>query len=148
MTETETLPVAVGQSATICERQNIVPFSSQGSVPKITKTSATKKAFSATRKRQRKQVVTVAENLDVFVTDDDLLSQIRSGRIRVHKHGSGKYKGGYLALRPTGGRKEKRPFLASGKPERLKEYLLTLGVFLCLSHRELFFGRCPKCDGN
>jgi hypothetical protein len=90
----------------------------------------------------------VAENLEVFVSDADLLSLVRSGRVRVHKHGSGKYRGDYLALRPTGGRKEKRPFLASGKPEKLKEYLSNLGVYLCLIHREISFEHCPKCGGN
>ncbi len=148
MTVADALPVAVGQSAIVIrERKSVAPFSS-GSVTKSVKTSATKTKFSATPKRQRKQAVTVAENLEVFVSDDDLLSQIRAGRVRVHKHGSGKYKGDYLALRPSGGRKEKRPFLASGKPEKLKDYLLNLGVYLCLTHRELAPDRCPKCGGN
>jgi hypothetical protein len=97
----------------------------------------------------KREAVTVAENLVVYVSDADLLSNIRAGVVRVHQHGSGDYRGQYLALRPAGGRKEKRPMLATGRPERLKEYLSTLGVHLCLSCRVVALsGSCLKCGGK
>lgn len=91
----------------------------------------------------------MAENpkdLVVYVSDGDLLTDIQAGIVRVHKHGSGNYRGQYLALRPTGGRKDKRPMLATGRPEKLKEYLATLGVHLCVACRAVGQGSaCQQC---
>jgi hypothetical protein len=91
----------------------------------------------------------VAENLVVYVSDADLLLNIRAGAVRVHQHGSGEYRGQYLALRPAGGGKDKRPMLATGRPERLKEYLSTLGVHLCVLCRAVALGdTCWQCGGK
>jgi hypothetical protein len=139
VTETAVPPVSVTRAA-LRKRVPVAEFTPPP--------SATKDELSATRNRQKREAVTVAEDLEVFVSDADLLSLIHAGRVRVHKHGSGKYRGGYLALRPAGGRKEKRPFLASGRPEKLKQYLAALGVHLCLVHRALSLSRCPQCGGN
>jgi hypothetical protein len=121
-------------------------------VERSRKTSATKKKISATPKHHKREAVTVAENpkdLTVYVSDGDLLSDVRVGVVRVHKHGSGEYRGQYLALRPAGGRKDKRPMLATGRPERLKEYLSTLGVHLCVSCRAVALGcSCSQCGGK
>lgn len=88
----------------------------------------------------------VAENLVVYVSNSDLLSNIKADAVRVHQHGSGDYRGQYLALRPVGGRKDKRPMLATGRPQKLKEYLASLGVYLCVVCRAIALGdSCLKC---
>lgn len=88
----------------------------------------------------------MTENLKVFVSDDDLAALIAAGLVRVHQHGSGKYRGEYLFLRRAGGRKEKRPVLASGRPEKLAEYLRGLGVHLCAPCRSVTMGAvCSSC---
>jgi hypothetical protein len=112
--------------------------------------SATK--ISATSKRQKREVFTVAENpkdLTVYVSDGDLLSDIRAGVVRVHRHGSRAYRGDYLCLRPRGGRNQKRPMLATGRPEKLFEYLFSLGVHLCVTCRIVSEGdTCSECGGK
>lgn len=114
--------------------------------------SATKKKISATGKRFKRQAVTVAENpkdLTVYVSDGDLLADIRAGVVRVHRHGSGVYRGDYLCLRPAGGRNAKRPMLATGRPEKLREYLAGLGVYLCVPCRRVTVGAaCSQCGGK
>jgi hypothetical protein len=93
--------------------------------------------------------VTVAENLVVYVSDGDLIKGIRAGVVRVHRHGSGEYRGDYLCLRPRGGRNDKRPMLATGRPEKLYEYLAGLGVHLCASCRVVTpGGACSQCGGK
>ena len=139
MTAAEPFPVAVGQAGLLRERQLVAPFT----VP----ISVTRKRASATLKRQRREAVTVAEDLKVFVSDGDLLALVKAGAVKVHKHGSGAYRGQYLCLRPAGGRRDKRPVLASGRPEKLRTYLVTLGIRLCLAHRSLSFDACPGCRG-
>lgn len=91
----------------------------------------------------------MTEDLTVFVSDDDLASLLRADLVRVHQHGSGKYRGQYLFLRRSGGRKDKRPVLASGRPEKLAEYLRGLGVHLCASCRSVTVGEsCSLCGGK
>ncbi|MCI0392925.1 MAG: hypothetical protein MOB07_29690 [Acidobacteria bacterium] len=91
----------------------------------------------------------MAENLVVYVSDGDLVADVRAGVVRVHRHGSGEYRGDYLCLRPSGGRKDKRPMLATGRPEKLKEYLASLGVHLCAPCRSVTLGgECSQCGGK
>jgi hypothetical protein len=110
------------------------------------KVSATKRKISVTGKRKRREAVKVTEDFSVFVSDDDLFSLVKGGLVKVHQHGSGKYLGQYLFLRRAGGRKDKRPVLASGRPEKLTEYLAGLGVHLCTSCRTVTLGgACSLC---
>lgn len=86
----------------------------------------------------------VAENgVEVFVSPEELQSLAGGGNLRVHKHGSGQYRGQYLCLRPAGKRTDKRPMLASGRPAKLRSYLAGLGIKLCLTHREI--APCAGC---
>lgn len=97
--------------------------------------------ISATKK---KPAPLVAENdLQIFASDDDIKSIAGGGNLRIHKHGSGKYRGQYLCLRPAGSRTDKRPMLASGRPAKLKAYLEGLGVRICTRHRQV--APCSGC---
>lgn len=113
---------------------------------------ARKRKISATGKRKRRKALRVAEHPDdlrVFVSDADLLSNIERGAVRVHRHGSGEYRGDYLCLRPRGGRRDKRPMLATGRPEKLFEYLAGIGVHLCVSCPSVTVGIvCSQCGGS
>lgn len=97
--------------------------------------------ISATNKRR---APLVAENdLQVFASDDEIKTLAGGGNLRIHKHGSGKYRGAYLCLRPAGSRTDKRPMLASGRPAKLKAYLAGLGIRICTRHRSV--APCAGC---
>lgn len=118
----------------------------QAAKPSTASISVTQRKISATPKRKGREVVTVTEDVKVFISDTDLYTLVRENLVRVHQHGSGKYKGHYWYLRRAGGRKEKRPVVASGRPEKLSTYLVGLGVFLCLKCRSVTLGdRCLVC---
>lgn len=97
--------------------------------------------ISATNKRR---APLVAENdLQVFASDEEIKTLAGGGNLRIHKHGSGKYRGAYLCLRPAGSRTDKRPMLASGRPAKLKAYLAGLGIRICTRHRSV--APCAGC---
>ena len=112
--------------------------------PPVQVTSATGKRSH--RSRTPRPSPKVAEiGLEVFADVNQLRTLAASGALRVHRHGSGLYRGEYLCLRPAGGRGEKRPMLASGRPLKLRSYLLGVGINLCLVHRQARLTRCPDC---
>ena len=117
--------------------------------PSNASSSVTKKKVSVTAKRQGREVVTVTEEVKVFVSDTDLYTLVKEDLVRVHQHGSGKYKGHYWYLRRAGGRKDRRPVVASGRPQKLKEYLQGLGIHLCEICRCVAIGdACGVCGGK
>jgi len=65
--------------------------------------------------------------VQISVTPSALVAAVVAGDARVHRHGSGKYRGRYLALRRTDGRRE---ILATGKPEPLRVKLASMGILL------------------
>jgi hypothetical protein len=100
----------------------------------------------ATRSKARPAPLVTEDGLEVFADPESLHAMAAAGMLRVHKHGSGEYRGRYLALRPAGGRGDKRPMLASGKPEKLRAYLAGHGVRLCLTHQRAGLVACPECS--
>lgn len=134
--DAESLPIAVNSSS------SPIPLDPPIVAPTI---SATSNEISATAKAKfPPRLPLVAEpGLEVFITADELQALARGGKIRVHKHGSGKYRGHYLCLRPAGKRTDKRPMLASGRPHKLRDYLSSLGIRLCLTHRAI--DPCADC---
>lgn len=105
------------------------------------------RAVSATRRSpSSRPAPKVAEvGLEVFTDPEHLRGLAAGGALRVHRHGSGQYRGEYLCLRPAGGRGEKRPMLASGRPAKLRAYLSGIGVRLCLVHQRASLAACPDC---
>jgi len=67
------------------------------------------------------------DGVKMVVTPSDLTRQVTIGSVRVHRHGSGIYRGRYLALRSTAGR---RAILATGKPDSLRVKLASMGIVL------------------
>ena len=65
--------------------------------------------------------------MQISVSLATLTAAVRAGQVRVHKHGSGHYRGRYLALRLNTGN---RPILATGRPEPLAAKLSSIGVTL------------------
>lgn len=67
------------------------------------------------------------DGVQMVVTPSHLTRLVAAGSVRVHRHGSGIYRGRYLALRRSAGRRE---ILATGKPEPLAARLATMGILL------------------
>jgi hypothetical protein len=65
--------------------------------------------------------------VQISVTPSALVAAVVAGDVRVHRHGSGIYRGRYLALRRTDGRRE---ILATGRPEPLRLKLSSMGIAL------------------
>ncbi len=67
------------------------------------------------------------DGVQMVVTPSHLTRLVAAGSVRVHRHGSGIYRGRYLALRRSAGRRE---ILATGKPEPLSAKLASMGIAL------------------
>jgi hypothetical protein len=67
------------------------------------------------------------DGVQMVVTPSHLTRLVAAGSVRVHRHGSGIYRGRYLALRHSAGRRE---ILATGKPEPLAAKLASMGIAL------------------
>jgi hypothetical protein len=69
----------------------------------------------------------VGDGVQISVSASSLVAAVTSGDVRVHRHGSGKYRGRYLALRRSAGRRE---ILATGRPDPLRLKLSSMGIAL------------------
>ena len=135
----EALPLAVNASS------SPVPLDPLPASPAPTNSATAGESCATGKGKIPPRLPLVAEpGLEVFISADELKTLARGGKIRVHRHGSGKYRGQYLCLRPSGRRTDKRPMLASGRPYKLRDYLSSLGIRLCLSHRAI--DPCPGCS--
>ncbi len=69
----------------------------------------------------------MGDGVRMAVTPSHLTRLVAAGEVRIHRHGSGVYRGRYLALRRTDG---KREILATGRPEPLAAKLASMGIAL------------------
>ena len=69
----------------------------------------------------------MGDGVQISVRPSALVAAVTSGDVRVHRHGSGKYRGRYLALRRSAGRRE---ILATGRPDPLRIKLASMGILL------------------
>ena len=79
----------------------------------------------------------------MFATKREIIAGCQARTVGIHRHGSGIYRGQYLALRQNS---QNRKILMSGKKDAFFDKLKQWGITACPIHNKL--NDCKKCDEN